>query len=182
MPSMCESRPGARPHQRVAIERGIHQHRLHLREWEGRHGPRREAGRILDLLCLRDASRGRLQCSGDLVRIAPPIARDERHDRSLVADEHERLHDLLELAAGGLGRSLGRRRSLGELVDAGLDTRRAQERRNPLHGLWPGRRHVVRLAERTVSRHTGRGGSAPARSTRHMSGSGRPGSAPRHAT
>ena len=35
--------------------------------------------------------------------IDAPVARDEREHRSLVAHEDERLHDLVELAAGGVG-------------------------------------------------------------------------------
>ena len=69
----------------------------------GATAPGAEAGRVLDLLRLRDARRRRVDCPRDLGGVAAPIARHERDDRPLVADEDERLHDLAEVAADGVG-------------------------------------------------------------------------------
>ena len=99
---------------------------------------------------------------------------------SLVADEDERLHDLAELAADGVGRILRGRRAVGELVDARLDSRFAEEGGHPLDGLRPGPYHARSLPP-ALSRRTGRGGSACARSTPRTRDSAPRGSAPRPA-
>ena len=88
---------------------------------------------------------------GDLLRVRAPVARDEREHRQLVADEHERLHDLRALAADRLGRRGRGRRALRELLHAGVDGVRAQHGRDPLDRLRP-RIHAV---ERTGRNRTG---------------------------
>ena len=53
----------------------------------------------------------------------------------------ERLHDLIEAAAGGVGGVRCGRGSGRELLDAGLGAGVTEEGGHPLHGLRPGRYH-----------------------------------------
>src|SRR5206468_12079861 len=67
-----------------------------------------------------------------LLRAATP--RHERQHVLAVADEHERLHDLLEPAADRPRRLLCRRRPGRKLLDRRVDGGDAQKRRNALDG------------------------------------------------
>ena len=96
----------------------------------------------------------------DLVRVATPIAGHQRDDRLLVTDEDERLHDLAELAADRVGSSLRGRRAVGELVDARLDSRFAEEGGHPFDGLRPGPYHARSLPSPTFHLHRGRRAAA----------------------
>ena len=88
-------RARARPDERVLVELALHEDGVDLRQRERCDGAGREAGRVLHFLRLRDprrlVRRRRLRPS----RVAAPITRNERDDGALVADEDERLHDLI---------------------------------------------------------------------------------------
>ena len=112
---------------------------------KGATAPGREAGCFLHLRRLCHSSRLRIEGASDLLRVAPAVPWNEDDDRPLVADEHERLHDLIEVAAGRGRRVLGGRRAVGELVDARLDSRIAEEGGHPFDGLRPGPYHARSL-------------------------------------
>ena len=106
---------------------------LDARERERRDGARgRSPSRARTSSARRDARRERADRARDLLRVAAPVARDERDDGVVVADEDERLHDLVELAAdcgGGVG---GGRRAVRELLDPRLGpaSRRKEDTRS----------------------------------------------------
>jgi hypothetical protein len=129
----------------VPVQRALHERIVDLREWKGCDGAGREAGGFLHLGRLRHSSRLRVEGASDLLRVAPTVSRNEDDDRALVADEHERLHDLVEVAAGRGRRGLGSRRAVGELVDARFDSRIAEEGGHPFDGLRPGPYHARSL-------------------------------------
>ena len=79
------------------------------------------------------------ECLGDRTLVGSPVAGDECEHVGAVADEHERLDDLRQLAADGFRRGARRRRPVGELLDAGVDGRRTQHLRDALDRLRPGR-------------------------------------------
>ena len=78
----------------------------------GRDGPCDEARRLLDLGGRRDLGLGRTRGTGDLRRVRPAVARDQRDDPAAAAVEDERLDDLAELAADGACCVVCGRRSL----------------------------------------------------------------------
>ncbi len=121
---------------------------LDVRQGKRRDAAWTESGRLLDLEWLGDAGGARLDRRGHLRRVAAAIARHEGDDGPLVADEHEGLHDLLEVAARGVGRCLRRRRALGELLDARLGSRLTEEGGHPLDGFRPGPDHGSSLPRR----------------------------------
>jgi hypothetical protein len=133
------ARPG--PDQVVVVERAVHQHRVDVRERERSDRARCESRRLLDLLRPRDAHRPGFDRPRDLLRIASSITGHERHDRPVVAEEDERLHDLAELAAHGVRGVLCGGGAVGKLLDARLDSRFAEEGGDPLDGLRPGADH-----------------------------------------
>ena len=88
----------------------------------------------------------RIDGARDLRGIATSIAGHEREDWAFVADEHERLHDLPELATDGVGGVLRGRCAVWKLVDPRFDPRFAEEGGHPLDRLWPGPDHPPSLA------------------------------------
>ena len=108
-------------------QRALEEDQVHPREWEWRDCARAEPRRLLDLL--RGGHAGRLGASDprDLLGISPAITGYERDDRSVAADEDERLHDLIEGAPDGLRSVRCRRCALGELLDANLGSGLAQK-------------------------------------------------------
>ena len=110
IPAMCVSRARLRSRRRSWPEqRALHQHLRDARRRERRDPARLEARRGPDLFGPRDAPPDASGGRRDLALVRPPVAGDERQRRTAVADEDERLDDLRESAADGLGR--GARRS-----------------------------------------------------------------------
>ena len=75
--------------------------------------------------------------TADLGRVGPTVTGHERQHRTVVADEDERLHDLVEIAADRLGSALRRGGRRRELLEARLRARRAKEDGDALDGLGP---------------------------------------------
>ena len=111
---------------------------------ERRHTARLEARRSDDLGRSSHAGMSSTRGSGDLRRVRPTIAGDERDHGPGVAHEHERLDDLLERAAGRVRSCLRRRRARFELLQPCLRARRPQVGGNTLDGLGPGHRPILR--------------------------------------
>ena len=78
---------------------------------------RRNSGRRDDFLSLRDPRLGLPDGIADLGGIRPAVAGDEREHGLRAADEDERLHDLVEVAADRVCGSLRRRRIARELLE-----------------------------------------------------------------
>src|SRR5262249_52364224 len=111
---------------------------------------------------------------GNLVGISAPIAGHESDHRLLVADEHERLHDLGELAAHRVRGVLRRVRAVGELLDTRFGAGFPEERGHALDRLRQRPRHEPRLPSgaRPHPRLMKRTSSKPDASTRSMSSAG----------
>ena len=109
------------------------------REWSDRS--RCEACRLLDLGGAGDARLGRTGGQRDLPEVGAPISRHERHHGPAVAEDHDRLDDLLEGATGGASGLLGSRGALLELLEASIGACLPEMGGNPFHGLGPGRTH-----------------------------------------
>lgn len=137
-------RAGSDPDDVVAEQALVDQHALDLRERERRHGARRKSGRLLDLGRARDPRLRGTDGAGDLVQVGTPIARYERDDGLAVAVQHERLHDLIERAPGGLGGVLGGRRPRLELLEPRFGAGLPEIGGDPFDGLRPGRAHGLK--------------------------------------
>ena len=134
-------RARAGPDERVAEERALHQDGATAGSGNGATAPGAKpvARSTSSAFAMRAFSAP--TSARDLLRVASPVSGNQRDDRLAVADEDERLHDLVELAADGGGGLGGGRRPGGELLDAGLGAGVAKVRGNPLDGLRPGRYH-----------------------------------------
>ena len=98
---------------------------------------RRHARRSDDLGRSRHAHLRRAGGDRDLRRVGAPVAGHERQHRPVVADEDERLHDLVEIAADRLGSALRRGGGRRELLQPRLGARGAKEDGDTLDGLGP---------------------------------------------
>ena len=134
-------RAGSDPDDIVAEKTLVDQHPIDVRERERRDGARREAGRLLDLRGAGDPRLRGADGAGDLVEIGAPVAGNERDDGRPVAVEDDRLHDLLERAAGGLRGLLGGRGSGLELLEPRFGAGLPEIGGDPFDGLRPGRAH-----------------------------------------
>ena len=101
---------------------------------------------------------GRPDLRGDRRAVAPPVPRDEREHRPAVGDEHERLHDLPELAAHRVRRHL---RGLRRLLERRRSGRRARALQVCAHAL--GRADLVLLGAGLTGGHGRSRPSGPAR-------------------
>ena len=119
-------------------ERPVHQALRDRAPRERRDRPGLEAGCMDDLLGPGDAHElgGDRRADGRLV--GAPVARDEREHEGAVAHEHERLHDLGQIAADRPGGVARRGRAVRELLDPSLDRSSAKNGRDALDGLGPG--------------------------------------------
>ena len=125
----------------------------------GATAPGPEAGCELDLVGLGDARGRAARRERDLRRVRAAVARHEREHRLAFADEHERLHDLGERAAGSARGVLRGRRTGLELLEPRLGTGLSQEGGDSLDRLRPAWLHT---AKRTRCRNTN-GPLGPAR-------------------
>ena len=126
----------------VVGEQGlVDQHPVDVRQRKGSNGSGRKARRLLDLRPARDP---RLDCAGsdcDLREVGAPVTGDERHNRTAVAEDDDRLDDLVDRTAGGAGGVLGRRGARLELFEPRLRSCRPQIRGDPFDGLGPALAH-----------------------------------------
>ena len=128
---MCEGEPA--PIQTVPCWSTVRSSRTAIdrRQRERGHGARLETGRGDDLPCMSDANLGGTDRCRDLQRVRPPVAGHEREHVGPVADEDERLDDLLEPAADRPRRRLRGRRPVGELLDRRVDRAGSKAARRP---------------------------------------------------
>ena len=97
---------------------------------------------------LRDAHARTTRRRCDLGHIGTAVAGNEDEHGPLVADEDERLDDLLETTANRLGRRLRRPRLRLELLEAGLRAARSQEYGHAFDGVGPGHRSSLGAVNR----------------------------------
>ncbi len=120
-----------------ASSASLDEHAPDAHEREGSYRPRLEARDRHDLLWAGDPCPARTDSPGHLARVATTVARHERHYRLVVAEQDERLDDLVETAADRLGGALGRGSIRLELLQARLGACRAEERGHPLDRSGP---------------------------------------------
>ena len=132
----------ADPDELVPEQRPVDEDPLDVRQRERRDRAGLEAGCLLDLVGLGDARGRAARRERDLRRVRAAVARHEREHRLAVADEHERLHDLAERAAGRARGVLRGRRTGLELLEPRLGTGLSQEGGDSLDRLRPAWLHM----------------------------------------
>jgi hypothetical protein len=128
---------GPDPEHRLRQERALDEDRRDAGQRERAHRAGLETGRVAHLLAACDACETGVRDAGDLVRVGPAVAGNQRDNRAAVAVEHERFHDLPELASDRTRRVLRRRRPLRELLDPNLGAGLAEVGGNALDSLRP---------------------------------------------
>ena len=108
---------------------------------KGATAPGREARRLLDLRPARDPRLDGAGSQRDLREVGAPVTGHERDHRTAVAEDDDRLDDLVDRTAGGAGGVLGGRGARLELFEPRLRSCRPQIRGDPFDGLGPALAH-----------------------------------------
>ena len=132
----------ARPDGSVPEQRPLDEHDIDALEREQCHRPGSNPVAATTSSGLRHARLPGVDESRDLSRVGLAVSGDEDDDGRAVADEDERLDDLPERAADGVGGCGGRRRLRLELLETRLGARLAEERRHSFDRVGPGRHSV----------------------------------------
>ena len=119
----------------------IDQHPVDIRQRKGSPRPGREARRLLDLRPTRDPRLDGVGGQCDLREVGAPVTGHERDHRTAVAEDDDRLDDLVDRTSGGAGSILGGRGALLELLEPRLRSCRTQICGDPFDGLGPALAH-----------------------------------------
>src|SRR4051794_2296011 len=128
---------GAHPHQLLSEQRALQQNERDPGDGERRDGAGLEARRGDHLVGAGYARVAGTRRRRDLDRVRPAVTGQQREQRPAVANEDERLDDLLELAADDARRVARTVRPFGELLQARVDPSLAQDGCNSLDLLRP---------------------------------------------